>query len=128
MFTFVQNAFTRWVSNPYRRLFRFWDGRRYRCVDPMVILRRLGEVDNLDMENDPKRLKSKMESVRLEATREIAAAVRHAFDLPVYDGRKGLTEEELCSLLGLFTRRMQALKKNTANSLSAAPSTESPDA
>lgn len=107
-----------------RGIFRFWDGSRARGVDPLEILRGLYEIKGFDVESTPKLLEAPDQRTRLEATRDIAAAVRSVFLVPRLDNR-GLTETECVELLADFLDYCEDLKKNIKETPTSQPSTAS---
>ncbi len=112
----------RWVFNRNRRIYRYWDGRRRRAADPMVVYQRLLSCDDFDIETTPQLA----EAGDLEAAETTADAVRHAFDLPAFNGWEGLTILECMDLLGVYLGYLLALKKNIRHSPTTLSSTGSP--
>ena len=114
------------IIDNQRRLFVFWDGQKSVRVDPMVIFRRMGEHPDFDPKNDFERLRHPDTPKRLEANGHLAGIVRDLFDLPVFDGAAGLTEQELLAVLYRFNAEMAAVKKNTNPPRESSQSMESP--
>lgn len=120
--------------NP-RGLFRFYDGRRYRTVDPMVIARNLwaanivSEVSEGKFEAVPfdslqslKKITSAVGTQIEKGYAEIAEAVREAFELRPFENG-GLSEAECQKLLERFEDWMGNVKKNGSNSLTGSATT-----
>lgn len=125
--------------NP-RGLFIFWDGRRYRRVDPMVIARNLwaaqvakevspGKFEPMPFESleSLKLVKSAVGTKIQQGYAEIAEAVREAFELRHFENG-GLSENECQLLLARFEDYLGDVKKNGSNSPTGSDSTNaSPD-
>lgn len=85
----------------------------------MVAYRSLDSHDEFDWETHPLLIDPPDDApapdtrISVEAMEVTADAVRTAFDVPLYENGRGLTEGELVSLLTVFTVWMTALKKNT---------------
>lgn len=109
-----------------RGIFTYWDGRKWRHVDPIVVGRRLWSVNveqrrqfdikdaplPFDSENPRKLIKKgDWDSVQ-RGLHEIAEAVRYAFQLNTFDGRNGCSELECLQILEKFESYMSVLKKN----------------
>ena len=109
----LMNWLFRLLTERNRKIFSFWDGRKAVRVDPMVIFRRLSEHQEFDPVEDFKRLRNPIPKYRVKAVGNLAGIAREVFELPVYNGTHGLTENELISLMGKFQTDMAALKKNT---------------
>lgn len=105
--------------NP-RGLFRYYDGRRHRRGDPMVIARRLWAVKVMKESGDNEPFES-LESLKLvksgigtkiqQGYAEIAEATRYAFELRPFESG-GLTENECEKLLADFEDFLGDVKKN----------------
>ena len=107
------NWLTRRRIRRSRATFRFFDGRRWRYVDPIATLRTLHESETFSLETTLSELDSPDNTISLAAIGITADAVRDAFDAPKYaDG--GLTESELLTLISTFVRYLAALKKNSS--------------
>lgn len=104
------NWIRRWFINRSRAIFRYWNGRRYLAIDPLVALRALKDHPEFDLERDTKLSDAGDES----STQLCLAAARAAFHVVPFDGKRyvGLTETETLSLLGAFGEWTQAVKKN----------------
>lgn len=116
------NWIRRTLSNRRRAIFRFWDGTRWRAIDPMVAYRGLDAHAEFSWEEHPLLIEAALDGqlatdpgvtrVAWEALGITAAAVRDVFAIPVFDGRRGLTEEELLNLLCDFSEYVRGVKKN----------------
>ena len=110
------NWFLRRFQNRGRRIFQYWDGSRSRRCDPMVATRLLESHEQFEWETTPKLIDAPDRKISDEAAAITADAVRLAFGISEYDGRAGLTEGELISLLVDFSVFLSAVKKNTSDS------------
>lgn len=128
MFGWICDWLVRWATNRSRAVFRFWDGRRARRVDPFVVLRRLHEHPLFDWQHDPGAIDDLLAMGRgeqvdvpmsvdefFDTTERVSTVVRSAFGIPEYDGRAGLTEGECVKLLGDFGGYVDVVKKNTSS-------------
>jgi len=104
------NWFYRWFYNRNRAIFRFWDGRRWRCVDPQAVWLSLNTNPEFDIENDP----TFHDNGHRDSTEKCLAATRTAFGVESFDGSNmsGLTEDETLGLYCQFGQWIQAVKKN----------------
>ena len=94
-----------------RGLFCFWDGKRWRRSDPMVLARRLWSIDNFDQDESRRRTTDDAGAVKLQGFGELADAVRIAFVINDVDNG-GLTDLECEQLLTRFESYLGDLKKN----------------
>lgn len=115
----------RWTESRRRAVFRFWDGKRTRHIDPMSVYRSLRSHPTFDWATTPKLIDIPDEKIRLEALALTADAVRIAFGLSSVE-HGGLTEWECVYLLVAFTRWNEAVKKKAAGSRIKPPLTDSP--
>ena len=106
------NWFRRWIFNRQRAIFRFWNGRKWCYVDPMVAYQKLKNHPEFNLERDTVFHDAGHE----DATALCLAATRSAFGVVEFDGQtmRGLTETETISLLGTFGAWMDFVKKNTS--------------
>ena len=114
------NLLRAWLINRRRAIFRFWDGRRVRAVDPIEVSRLLRRDPFFDAETHLKLIDAGDD----EAIRVTANAVRQAFGIPDLQGG-GLAELECLAVLMDFYEFLHALKKNTSPTPSEQPPTES---
>lgn len=105
-----------------RTIFRFWDGRRWRAVDPIPVYRALCETPGFHPEESLEALRGPDESLVLDATKTVSEAVRSAFDIKPLDAG-GLTETECLSLYADFREYLGPLKKSTGPNLSSLATT-----
>lgn len=118
-----------------RAIFRFWDGRRTRAVDPLAVQRTLLAVEGFDPENDAKRadlvLKGGPGSDHPEALAalfRVVDATRRAFGvLPFrewgrwpFRRREGLTDAETLGLFAAFGGFLAELQED-ARPLASSP-------
>lgn len=97
-----------------RRIFRYWDGLRWRRKDPIEIMRALIEHPTFDGETDPVLAVEGKGRIALEASARCRQAVQEIFEAQPYNEKtgKGLTEGESYGLLMQFGEYTGALKKN----------------
>lgn len=106
-----------------RGIFRFWDGARWRAVDPFEAARRLFTDKEFDWEETPQLLDAPGVRHQLKATATIVAAVRSAFSVAELS-QGGLTELECLELLWRFRAYLGDVKKNGSLLPISQPSTE----
>lgn len=111
MFSFAWVWLLTLLGRDPRGMFRYWDGRRWRAVDPLETLRKFFTLPGYDWDETPELLRSSTATVQLEGIRAIAQAVRTVFDVPAVD-RGGLTETGCLDLLTDFRLFMGDVKKN----------------
>lgn len=110
-----------WWRNRQRAIFHYWDGKRNRRIDPMVVYRRLDEHPEFDWDNDTKLFanigdeRKMLRDAAEEAMQKCIAATREAFAVSAFDSVSGcgLTEMETLSLFESFCVYMGVLKKST---------------
>lgn len=108
-----------------RGLFRFYDGRGWRLVDPLVMARGFWTHSTFDWDETPRLLQSGNSSIQLQAFRLIACAVRDVFGVrELSEG--GLSEQECLDLLCSFREYLGDVKKNGSLFPTSVESTESP--
>ncbi|MFO1040975.1 MAG: hypothetical protein U0941_04270 [Planctomycetaceae bacterium] len=117
---------TRLGQDP-RGLFVFFDGCRWRAVDPLQVTRDLFSHPQFDWDETPKLLMTGKATVQLEAFRLIGCAVRSAFGIPGVDSG-GLTERECLDLLTGFRQYLGDVKKNGSLFPTLSDSTDQPSA
>lgn len=96
-----------------RLIFKYWDGRRTRYADPIVLLRNLEDHPEFNIDVDPTLALSSVGD--REAGERTVSAVRAAFGIfPFVDVHSfdGLTELECVALYVEFMEYLDALKKN----------------
>jgi hypothetical protein len=102
MFTWIRS----WYWNRKRGIFRFWDGRKYVRVDPLLALDKLVSDPDMDLVRDFKL----SEEGNMEATKRLVAGAERAFGMKGYE-EGGLTITEAVSVLSEFILWMHELKK-----------------
>lgn len=122
------------MSATDRKIFRFFDGRTHRAVDPLEMLRNMrrhscdfGLADTMAHEAPD-------DAAKDEAWVELIAAIREVFGVEAFsdsvddDGRctRGLTEGETYDLLNDFGEYLDALKKNSDPKPTSPPPSELP--
>lgn len=108
----------------HRLLFRFWDGRRIRGVDPIAIIQTIDNHPQYRWDLHPGRV-ARGESA---AIRETVDAVSQAFGTTMFTevGKPGLTTDEHLQLLATFLRWVDLQKKSTDNMRTLLQSTGEP--
>lgn len=109
-----------------RKIFKFFDGRLNRGIDPMVAFRGLQDHADYDMETTP----ALASSGDTQALFVMAQAAKDVFGVAAYSmdqsGQEyGLTEMECVQLLVDFAGFISDLKKNTATGPTSPPPTGS---
>jgi len=97
-----------------RAIFRYWDGKKERAIDPIVVFNRLDDDPVFVMERHARLIESKNEKEAREAIDVTAAAVCRAFQVSDYNekAKEGLTVTERIDLLTEFLLYADTLKKN----------------
>jgi len=128
MWDFFAGLFRRLFER--RNIFRYWDGRRYRRIDPWSAYRATIDYPGWNWDDIPKLIA--MEAVdeaslniKLDAIQTAANMARSVFNVrPVAE--RGLTEEECLALLWQFSAYVFSVKKNGRQPQTSPVSTESP--
>lgn len=116
----------RWLRKYREGIFRFFDGTRWRCADPIAVFRSLQNHPEFDLATTPQMASVDNLEVKFDAIRKCADAVRVAFGVQLLDDTgAGLTEEECCALLVRFSEYLGGLKKSTSTQPTSPPSTAS---
>jgi hypothetical protein len=107
-----------WLFNRIRRkraereraVYRYWNGREIRTIDPIEVIRTLMNSPPFDWSKDPIWISSALtHQERDAALQRTVAAVRSAFRLPVTGS---LTETECVGLLIAFVAYIREQKKS----------------
>jgi hypothetical protein len=101
---------TRLAFDP-RGVFRFFDGRRWRTVDPLTTARAFLSHPKFDWDETPQLLVVPRATEQLTTVQVIDAAVREVFQIPPF-AAGGLTELECVDLLSKFRQYLGNVKKN----------------
>jgi hypothetical protein len=105
MFAWLWN----WRKNRERDIFRFWDGRENRRIDPLKAFRELRAHKTFNADEHLEALKTADDEEAIAATVEAAHDV---FGIkPLSEG--GLTEAECIALVDVFYGYLEAVKKNS---------------
>ena len=116
----------KWLRRYREGIFRYFDGTRWRCADPIAVFRSLQSHPEFDLATTPKMAGVDDPKIKFDAIRKCADAVRVAFGVqPLDDTGAGLTEEECCALLVRFSQFAEGLKKSTSTQPTSPPSTAS---
>lgn len=109
----------RWRS---RRLFRYWDGRRWRYGDPFVLWRAIVNHPTVNFENALPLVDEGQEP----ETSQVIAALYSIFDVAAWNEQQGtgLTQWEVLGVLGSFNEYLESLKKSTSPGPISSPPTE----
>jgi len=110
-----------------RGLFVFFDGRRWRAVDPLSVARQLFTHAEFDWDETPQLLLTGQSLMQLEAFRVIGEAVRTAFAVRAVSAG-GLSDRECLELLTAFRTYLGDVKKNGSLFPISQDSMESPSA
>lgn len=109
-----------WLTNWFgdgRNIFRYWDGKKQRAVDPAVAWRRMFEFPDCDIEKDfgpATCIGANGERVDFDpaAQQRVLLMTRDMFKVQEWDENvPGLTVDETFELLLRFLHYMNALKK-----------------
>ena len=116
----------------HRNIFRFWDGRRYRRIDPWTAYRATLDYDGWNWDETPKLIaqdgeEAAMLRLKLDAIQTAVDMVRKVFNVRTVDQR-GLTEEECIALLWQFSSFVFAVKKNGRQPQTSPQPSDSPQA
>lgn len=122
MFGFIRNWFRSRRIKRARLLFEFWDGERFRRVDPWVVWRTFKEDKDFNYE-------TQLDIAQNGESPEIGlfvAAMCNAFGVKRYDEKTntGMTESEMFVLLSDLGFFFDALKKNGSTSSTASQPTD----
>jgi len=96
MFTWLRNWFKRMKMEAVRNVFEYWDGERYRRIDPWRALREIKADPKFNIEMHAELI------TQLGAepeTTQMAECMSRVFGVPRFDGKKGLTDQEMVDLL-----------------------------
>lgn len=107
-----------------RQIFAFFDGRTLRHADPLEVYRGFATHQTFDWHTVPPLLTVDDPQVQLEASREIAEAVRDVFGISDFD-QGGLTESECRDLFDRTCHYFADVKKKHSRSRTSPPPTES---
>lgn len=103
-----------------RQIFRFWDGRKMRGMDPLVAFGGLVNHPKYNSETTPLLAQTGDE----EAYRTMLGAARDVFGVQPWSESGGLTEIETMQLMYQFADFMAELKKSGSDGQIAPPSSE----
>jgi hypothetical protein len=120
MISWLINAIRRRIINPRRAIFRYWDGRRIRGVDPIAAIRDIKADPEYDEDSHP----ALVDIGDADAIRIMANAIRSAIHCPTFEAG-GLTELELLAVYHQFLTYTASLKKSSSQPPTPLPSTES---
>lgn len=117
--------FRNWAARRRRNLFQFFDGTRYRRADPWVIYRQLYNDDEFVIgkePNDPADMLTDAMNLEEPAFSKCVACGHRALGTQPFDGKRGLSEVEVVSVVADFLVWIDALlKKNGTLSISLPP-------
>ena len=127
MFGWLINWWKNRAREKSRAIFRYWDGKKERAIDPIIVFNRLDDDPVFVLERHPRLIESKDEKLSREAIDITAAAVCRFFQVADYSEkfREGLTITERIDLLTDFLLYADSLKKNSASPPILSPPTES---
>jgi hypothetical protein len=106
-----------------RRLFRYWDGRRWRYGDPFLLWRAIMNHPTVHFENALPLVDDGVEP----ETSQVVVALYEIFAVEPWDEhrRTGLTQWEILAVLGAFNLYLELLKKSTSPGPTSSPATAS---
>jgi hypothetical protein len=107
MFNWLVNI----IRSRQRQIFRFWDGKKVRGADPIVVWRALLSHPDFEITRDTELMNVPDFKVSDPARRRCVAATRAAFGVESLGGG-GLTEDETVDLFKAFCIYAVELKKN----------------
>ncbi len=107
-----------------RGIYSFYDGRRWRRIDPLATYLRLFDIPGFDPEQVLAELRGLDGNQRAKKLIDVSAAVRTAFGVKSLDDG-GLTALECVELLSDFVGYAEDLKKNIEPTQNWDPSTDS---
>ena len=118
-----------WLLQKRRRIFRFWDGSRWRAVDPLRAWRLLWNHPTCSPEKDfGPATGAHPDKFEPDAQDRVLGMIQDMFGVkPWSEDTPGLTIDETLNLLWDFIRYMNDLKKkpNTTPTMSAPTESES---
>lgn len=109
-----------WWKQRQRAIFRYWDGRRTRAIDPLVAWRKMWEHPTCRPQDDfgpatGMNADGTATPFDQQALDRVLSMAREMFDLqPFSESSPGLTIDETLSVLWTFIAFMNALKKKRA--------------
>lgn len=119
MFRFVLNVLRRWYINRHRLLFTFWDGRRFRTIDPMRVMREVVAHPTINLDHG--------EFVDLGEEPYFSEWVRglaEVYGVERFDPTtgRGLTDHEILNIFSDMEEYLYAIKKKlNPGPISSAP-------
>ncbi|MFO0940068.1 MAG: hypothetical protein U0930_04810 [Pirellulales bacterium] len=105
-----------WLGSKFRpgsnaRIFSFWDGTKYRTIDPVKVL---AALSSHPVYVPDRHYLAAVKDCDMKAMEIVASAVSDVFEVQAYNDGKGLTVAERLSLLSTFYLYCEAVKKNTS--------------
>lgn len=117
MLGWLTDAYRRWRRNRARNVFRFFDGRRTRAVDPYAVYRFLDCHDKFKWDH-----LQEVDEDDLAAADITIAAAREAFGLPCYgEGKDELTAAEVLDIVRDFGEFATNAKKKYDRGSTSSP-------
>lgn len=115
MAKFLRSLFY-WIASWFRprsspRIFSYFDGEKYRTIDPVQVLNSLNSHPRYVPE---RHYHAAVRECKIDAMEIVGAAVCDAFGVQAYNDGKGLTIAERLGLLSTFYLYCEAVKKNTS--------------
>ncbi len=103
-----------WLASWFRprssqRIFSYFDGQKYRTIDPVYVLNALAVHPKYAPE---RHYEAAVKECKIEAMEIVAGAVCDVFHVQPYVDGKGLTIAERLSLLATFYLYCETVKKN----------------
>lgn len=120
MVGYFLDLWRRWSFNKSRMIFRYWDGRRTRLGDPIVLWRKL--MAHEDFRSDDFAL-VRVKSLFPAIMEKMARVYREVFEVQAADAG-GLTEAECVANLRAFVEYAGVQKKSTDSTQTLPPVTD----
>lgn len=120
MFGWLTDAIRRWRRNKSRNVFRFFDGRRTRAVDPYAVWRHLDTHETFKWED-----MDLADEGDKEAADRCINATYEAFSIPRFDGMSStLTAGEALEVMSEYGKWMSDSKKKLGPGSTSSPLTD----
>ena len=117
MFRALHNAWLRRRRRKLRDVFRFFDGKQIRAVDPFMVYRALDSHPRFKWDHLPM-----TDEGDVAATDLVVSAAREVFGIPPYEeGVDSLTAAEVLDVLASFGEWIESQKKTFDRGLTSSP-------
>lgn len=112
--------FLNWLASRKRRIYRFYDGKTWRGVDPYLTWNSLKSDPEFSLEHHP----VEVDRGDHETTMKLFRAVHRAFGTKEFDGNSGITVEEAVEIFYRFMIYVDLVKKNSVMTPTSSPTTD----